>query len=203
MRRIEALVEEPSAEAVLKVLLPRIVKGRATFKIINLGSKHALLKKLASRLRGYATRLSEGEDLRIVVLVDRDQDDCLALKAALERAARDAGLTTKSAATGTQPFTVVTRIAIEELESWFLGDPAALRATFPRLPEINLRTAPFRNPENGGSWEALHRYLKKHGYYPGTFPKIDAARRIAAHLNPGTNRARSFNVFCEGLAACL
>lgn len=203
MRRIEVLVEEPSAEAALQVLLPRIVQGRARIKIINLGSKYALLKKLEERLRGYADRLKGGENLRVLVLVDRDQDDCTALKAQMERAARAAGLVTKSAAHGGSPFTVVTRIAIEELESWFLGDPDALRKTFPRLPEIRLAASPFRNPENGGSWEALHRFLKRHGYYPGTYPKIEAARRIAENMATSANRTSSFRVFREGLEACL
>jgi hypothetical protein len=203
MRRIEVLVEEPSAEAALQVLLPRIVQGHARIKIINLGSKYALLKKLEGRLRGYADRLQDGENLRVLVLVDRDQDDCTALKAQMERAARVAGLVTKSAARGGSPFTVVTRIAIEELESWFLGDPDALRKTFPRLPQINLDASPFRNPENGGSWEALHKFLKKHGYYPGTYPKIEAARRIATNMTTSANKTSSFRAFREGLEACL
>jgi hypothetical protein len=97
----------------------------------------------------------------------------------------------------------VTRIAIEELESWFLGDPDALRKTFPQLPEIRLAASPFRNPENGGSWEALHRFLKRHGYYPGTYPKIEAARRIAENMATSANRTSSFRVFREGLEACL
>jgi hypothetical protein len=202
MRRVELLVEEPSAEAALRELLPRNPAATARFKIINLGSKHALLTKLERRLRAYADRIRQGEDVRVVVLVDRDQDDCHALKAALERTARAAGLITRSAAGHRAAFDVVTRIAVEELESWFLGDPQALRAAFPNLPPINLRTAPFRNPENGGSWEALHRFLRRHGYYPGTYQKIDAARRIARHLDPTANRARSFTVFCDGLAAC-
>ena len=37
-----------------------------------------------------------GESLRVVVLVDRDDDDCEQLKAELERMAVAAGLSTKS-----------------------------------------------------------------------------------------------------------
>lgn len=202
MRCIHFLVEEPSAEAALRNLLPRLLANRARFIIINLGSKQALLKKLVPRLRAYADLIQAGEDLRVVVLVDRDNDNCAQLKDRLEQAASDGGLVTKRSAKAGKPFHIVTRIAVEELESWFLGDPDALRATFPRLPSINTKTAPFRNPENGGSWEALHRFLRKHGYYPGTYQKIDAARRIAANLSPDANRTPSFGAFCRGIEAC-
>jgi len=203
MRMIEFLVEEPSAEAALHVLARKIVNGRARIKIINFGSKYALLQKLEDRLRGYARRLAAGDDLRIVVLVDRDADDCTKLKQTLEEAAKRAGLITKSAAAAGSSFTVVTRIAVEELESWFLGDPEALRATFSRLPQINNKAAPFRNPENGGSWEALHRFLKRYGYYQGSYPKIEAARRIAENMTPSANRAPSFSVFWQGIETFL
>ncbi|WP_419606265.1 DUF4276 family protein [Thiolapillus sp.] len=50
----------------------------------------------------------------------------------------------------------------------------------------------FSNPDNGGTWERLHHFLKRNGIYRNSFPKIDAARRIAKHMNPEKNRSRSF-----------
>lgn len=201
--RIEYLVEEPSAEEALKHLLPRLISRRAHWKLINLGSKYKLLKVLTKRLTAYRRRIEQGEDLRIVVLVDLDNDECEALKRQLEGAAQDAGLTTKSAPAANGRFLLVNRIVIEELESWFIGDPVALREAFSSLPRIDANKGIFRNPDNGGSWEALHRFLKKHGIYKRSYPKIDAARRIAPKLDVHANRSRSFRVFVQGVEALL
>jgi hypothetical protein len=138
-----------------------------------------------------------------MVLVDRDADDCVQLETKLEQAAAAAELSTKSKPDGNDRFRVVNRIVIEELESWFIGDPVALRKAFTSLPAINASSGIFRNPDNGGTWEALHRFLKKHGIYRKSFPKIDAARRIAPHINFATNRSESFGQFVAGIEAIL
>lgn len=203
MMQIEFLVEEQSAEETLKHLLPELVGQRARAKVINLGSKHKLLKVLPQRLAGYRQRIDNGESLRMVVLVDRDNDECDALKRQMEDIARNAGLPTKSAPDAQGRFLVLNRIVIEELESWFIGDPTALRRAFTSLPAIRGNSGIFRNPDNGGTWEALHRFLKRHGIYKSSFPKIDAARRIAPHLDINRNRSRSFRVFVDGLEALL
>lgn len=67
---IEFLVEEPSTEEALKHLLPNLIRQRARWKIINLGSKYKLLKVLPQRLAAYRQRIDSKEDLRVVVLVD-------------------------------------------------------------------------------------------------------------------------------------
>lgn len=203
MMQIEILVEEQSAEEALRHLLPKLLKNRARAKVINLGSKYKLLKALPDRLAAYGQRIASGESLRVAVLVDRDDDDCEALKARLEQVAAAAGLVTKSATGSGQTFTVLNRIVVEELESWFIGDPAALRKAFSSLPGIAPDAGIFRNPDNGGSWEALHRFLKRHGIYKSSFPKIDAARRVAPHMNIEQNRSRSFQVFAAGMEALL
>ncbi|MEA3301293.1 MAG: DUF4276 family protein [Pseudomonadota bacterium] len=200
---IEFLVEEQSAEEALKHLLPRLIRQRAQCKLINLGSKYKLLKALPQRLAAYRQRIDQGEDLRVVVLVDRDQDDCVELKRQLEDASRQVALATKSAPAVDGRFFVVNRIVIEELESWFIGDPPALRQAFTSLPRIDETKGIFRNPDNGGSWEALHRFLKKNGIYKSSYPKIDAARRIAPKLDLHANRSRSFRVFLDGVEALL
>lgn len=203
MTQIEFLVEEPSAEEALRHVLPKLVRGRVRWKLINLGSKYKLLKALPDRLAAYRDRIARGERLRVVVLVDQDTDDCTALKRQLEDMARAAGLTTKTSPDARGQFHVVNRIAVEELESWFIGDAAALRQAFTSLPAIDAGKGIFRNPDNGGSWEALHRFLKRHGIYKSSYPKIDAARRIAPKLDLQANRSRSFQVFVQGVEALL
>jgi len=200
--RLEVIVEEPSMEEALRHLLPRILQGRARWKAVNMRNKGRLLKELPKRLRAYRKRMESGENLKIIVLVDRDNDDCHELKQRLETIAREAGLTTKAAANGQGGFQVVTRIAIEELEAWFMGDEKALKAAFGSLTKAAFPNS-FKNPDNGGTWERLHRFLKRNGIYRNSFPKSDAARRIAPHMEPDRNRSHSFQAFRLGVEACL
>jgi hypothetical protein len=88
---VEVLVEEPSAEAALRILLPKMLSD-ASFEVYPHSCKDDLLKRLPDRLRGYAAWIPD--DWRIVVVVDRDDDDCQELKKSLEAIAMKAGLTT-------------------------------------------------------------------------------------------------------------
>ena len=202
MTRLEILVEEPSMEAALREIMPKILRMRAHWKPINMGSKGKLLKALPARLRAYRKRIDNDEDLKIIVLVDRDSDNCEQLKQRLETIAREAGLTTKTAVNGQGNFHVVTRIAIEELEAWFMGDEDALKGAFTSLRGINFPKS-FSNPDNGGTWERLHRFLKSHGIYRKTYPKIEAARKISKYMDLNRNLSRSFQNFLQGVEACL
>ena len=94
VEHVEVLVEEPSMEAALRVLLPRILQGVSS-AIRQHQCKDELLARLPERLRGYASWLPQTS--RIMVLIDRDNSDCRELKARLEQMAREAGLATRSA----------------------------------------------------------------------------------------------------------
>ncbi len=185
-------------EMALRTLLPRIV-GSTSFEIYPHQGKEELLTRLPERLRGYAAWLPD--TWRIVVIVDRDDEDCATLKAQLEKASVDAGLDTRASASG-QAYVVVTRIAIEELEAWYFGDWEAVRASYPRVPTTVPTMAKYRNPDaiTGGTWEAFERVLQKAGYFKQGLTKIEAARMIAANMSPERNRSRSFQVLREALA---
>ena len=169
----EILVEEPSAQVALDVLLPRLLGPNHTWATHNFRDKQTLLRELPKRLRGYAHWIPP--NWRIVVLIDEDRQDCLMLKARLNRAAREAGLADR----------VLNRIAVEELEAWWFGDMEALRAVYPRLPATLGRRSRYRDPDAipGGTWEALDRELRRAGYREGLV-KTEAAKRIAAFLDP-------------------
>lgn len=183
--------------AFLQELLQRNLPEIA-FQIHDYRGKGDLLTKLGGRLRGYANYLPA--DWRIFVLVDRDNDDCRELKQRLEGLAAQAGLRTRAQAGG-NPWQVVNRIVIEELESWYFGDPEAICGAYPRMSLRTLNQARYRNPDaiRGGTWEALERVLQKSGYFRGGIRKVEVARSIAAHSDPQRNRSRSFQVFYAAL----
>ncbi|TAD86597.1 MAG: DUF4276 family protein [Alphaproteobacteria bacterium] len=154
------------------------------------------MREVPARLRGYARSFNKA-DLRIVLLLDRDRDDCKILKQRLEGAAHEAGLPTRSRPHPSGQVSVLTRIVVVELESWFLGDPDALTAAFPKLGSLNPAKPPLRDPDQG-TWEALERLLQRGGY-PGRYAKIAGARRIAANMEPARNASPSFQSFRQGL----
>lgn len=197
VEHIEILVEEPSMEAALMVSLPRII-GARTFKIHAFQCKNEMLKKLPSRLQGYEKWLPK--NWRIVVLLDRDDDDCHELKNRLERMANDAKLTTHSKANG-KHFSVFNRLAIEELEAWYFGDWAAVKAAYPRVPTDIPKKAAYRDPDaiKGGTWESFERALQKAGYFKSGLRKIEAARAVATHWDANRNISVSFRAFRDAL----
>lgn len=197
---IEFLLEEPSSEAFLQGMLGKLLLPETTWSLNVFQGKPDLLAKLKPRLKAYRQWIPE--DWRIVVLVDEDREDCKRLKLELEAAATYAGFPTKS-----KPkkgaFVVLNRIAIEELEAWFFGDPAALVTAYPGVPVSLGARAPYRNPDGvaGGTWEALERVLQAAGYFAGGLPKIEVAREMALHMDPLRNTSASFVQFVEGLSA--
>lgn len=191
---LEVFVEEPSAREALRVLLPKIVPGHPV-RIVAFNGKHVLLSRLPDRFRVLSSRMRY-ENVKIVVLVDRDDDDCLLLKERLNKIAGDAAL---RAGWGDQGADVVNRIVVDELEAWYFGDIPALRMLYPRLSPSLGEQVRYRDPDGikGGTWEALDRLLVKHGY--GRLNKFTLASRIAAHMDVEANRSRSFQVFRDGI----
>jgi hypothetical protein len=192
---LEVLVEEPSAEAALTLLLPKC--GIGSFSIHAFQGKLDLLRKLPGRLKGYKWLPPTH---RLLVLVDRDDDNCLKLKAALEHHAHGAGLVTRSTAPAKR-WVVVNRIAVEELEAWFFGDWEAVRAAYPRLPATIPARQEYRDPDaiRGGTWERFEEVLQASGYYPSGLQKSDVARRVAEHMVPPRNTSASFRCLREAL----
>jgi hypothetical protein len=199
---LELLVEEPSMEAFLRALLPRLLPKDRTFEVHPFQGKDDLLGKLEARLRGYAAWLPE--DWRIVVVVDRDDDDCRDLKQRLEAIAQRAGLRSRSRAGGL-PWQLVNRIAVEELEAWYFADWEAVRVAYPRVPAGIPHRQGFRDPDAiaGGTWETFERVMQKYGYFKGRLAKIEAARAIGTCVDPARSRSHSFAVFQQALAEAV
>lgn len=176
----------------LDILIPQIIPGH-TFGVYPHQGKTDLLGKLEARLRSYAGMQSNWSQLRVVVVVDRDDQDCQSLKQDLVKTCVTAGCH------------ALCRIAIEELEAWFFGDVGALRAAYPSVPASLASQTKYRDPDAivGGTWEALERVLQRAGHYSTGMPKIEVARRVAEHMRPEVNRSRSFQVFRDGLRSVV
>jgi 2'-5' RNA ligase len=195
---IDFFLEEYSAKAMLEVLLPKILPLTVNWEIRDFRGKQQLLQKIPLLLKSYASWLPSNH--HIVILIDRDQEDCHQLKAQLEAIAAGAGLTSKSTITSGS-FQVLNRIAIEELEAWFLGDIEAICTAYPGVPISLAQQARFRDPDNikGGTAEALEQILQNARHHLGGLEKARAAREIAAHMEPSRNRSASFQAFLTGL----
>lgn len=190
----EFLVEEQSMENFLKAMLPKMLPEDISFRIHPHQGKAALLRNIENRLRGYAKWLPD--DYRIVVIVDRDGDNCEELKCKLEKACNSAGLRSRRSAEGSD-WQAVTRIVVEELEAWYFGDWSAVQAAYPKVSSNTPRKARYRDPDAiaGGTWEAFERILQRNGYFKQGLPKAEVATKIGSHIDPERNRSHSFKVF--------
>lgn len=196
---LEILVEEPSAEAALQNIIPKIVGDDISFRIIVHQGKKDLLKSITPKLRAYAKWITD--EIKIVVLLDLDRDNCTQLKAKLNRIAEEAGLKIKtSIGELSSDFQILNRIAIEELEAWFFGDKDALRSAYSKINPNELNKPRFANPDAiTDTWEELEKLLQKFRYYPGGLNKIQNARLVSELMDIDSNSSNSFNVFKTGL----
>lgn len=184
-------------EAFLDTLIPGLAPSLSV-RVRSFDGKRDLLRKLPDRLRGY--RHSLRSDERIMILVDRDEQDCVALKTLLETIAQEAGLTTRTRP-GAADWRVVNRIVIKELEAWYFGDWEAVRTAYPRVSPRVPRQSIYRDPDAimGPTARTLERILRKAAYFPDGVSKAELARTIAKHMDPSRNTSRSFQVFLDVL----
>jgi hypothetical protein len=196
---LEFLVEEASLESALTLILPKILPSTVTYKIHAFRGKTDLLAKLPNRLKGYQAWLPP--DGKIVVLIDKDRENCLELKQKLEIMAISSGLITKSSSQKDKSFQVLNRIVVEELEAWFFGDVEAICQAYPKVSPHLAKQKQYRDPDaiKGGTSEALERVLQKAGYHLGGLEKKKASSEISQYMNPESNRSTSFKVFYKAL----
>lgn len=183
-------------EIALDNLVPKILPD-TRFKVYTYNGKDGLFKKLPSRLLAYGKWLPN--DYKLIVLIDRDSDDCHDLKICLEQISKKAGL--KSITRFPEQFQIVNRIVIEELEAWFFGDAEAIVKAYPNVPAKLGQSRLCLNPDSirNGTWEQLARILKDSGDHPIRLGKLRASREISRHMDPDRNRSKSFQVFRDAL----
>ena len=190
---LEVLVEDASTEEALKVLTSKVASRHRFQRISSFHGKQDMLKKLPGRFRGYA---KWGFDHSVIVLIDQDRDDCSDLKSKIEKLAQDCGLLLPNSPKN--PKQVAIRIAVTELEAWFLGDPAAVNRAFPKVQEtdLHIKGSVDKVPDPA---KRLERVLQRRGYYRTGMPKLQVARLVAEHMDPCKNRSPSFRLLMRTL----
>lgn len=207
---IEILIEDSSGKKLLQVLLPQLLGPQGqphTWRLFDYkgigriphglvpktdAAKRILLDRLPKQLSGYGK--TPGIDA-VVVVVDTDKRDCAAFLAELKAVA---------AACNPAP-TILFRLAIEEIEAWYLGDQQALLAAYPRAKRDVLGR--YVQDSACGTWElladALHKggsaAIKKAGWpLPGQV-KHEWAERIGPLMDLERNISPSFGKLRDGL----
>jgi hypothetical protein len=186
MKTIAFFLEELSAKVMLEGFIKahfRHNPAEFDFRYCVHEGKQDLEKNLERRLKGWLL-----PDTIFVIIRDQDAGDCVRIKKILYNKCKKAG----------RPEAVV-RIACHELESFYLGDPAAIeRGLGLKNMTKSKGKAFFREPDMVVQPSKRLKTLTK-----GVYQKIDGSRRIAPFLNPQTNRSHSFGVLYKTLRDIL
>lgn len=179
MKTIVFFLEEPSAREMLAGVLPRILPDDIQIRYIIFRGKQDLEKNLKKKLRSWRT-----PDSVFVVMRDQDSGNCKAIKTKLAGLCHDAG---KEG--------VLVRIACRELESFYLGDLAAVEQGLGiKGLEKQQQWRKFRDPDRLGSpAQELFRLTQK------AYDKIAGSRAIAPYLSLDANCSTSFKVLLSGI----
>lgn len=177
MGRVIFLLEEPSMKAFLDGLIPRLFPA-LQFACVPHEGKYDLEKSVPRKLRAWRE-----PDVLFVIVQDNDNGDCLTTKQKLLEKCREGGRED-----------ALVRIVCQELEAWYLGEPAALARAFADEKLVNLSNQPrYRDPD---SLPRPSRNIKQ--LVPG-FQKNAGARAMADHLSREGNSSTSFAVFLNGI----
>lgn len=182
MKYLCCLLEEPSAEAALSVLINRLFPEFYNFKILPFNGKQDLERNLARKIQTWNIP-------NTVFLVMRDQDsgDCINIKSRLFEVIRKTGKESNA----------LIRIACHELESFYLGDLEAVEKGLDiDLKANNLQNKEkFRNPDRLNNPAQILKELTQFKYN-----KIRSSGNIAEYLKlDGSNKSHSFNCLISGL----
>lgn len=181
MRELVFLLEEPSAQAMLESLLPRMLDPSIMPRIIPFEGKSDLEKQMLRKMRGYLN-----PDARFIVMRDQDSvPDCREIKQSLLSRCKDAGKLEVS----------LVRIACQELESFYLADLAAVEIAL-GITGLSRQQgkAKFRNPDVLSKPSNALKVLTKQRYQ-----KVDGSREIGRYLDVENERSSSFKNLIAGI----
>lgn len=175
-------LEEPSAREMLKGLLPRLLPDNVNTQYVVFEGKQDLEKRLPIRLRAWQV-----PDSLFVVMRDQDSGDCVAIKSELVQKCADAG----------KPDTLV-RIACRELESFYLGDLAAVAEA---IGPANLAT--LQNKQRYRTPDSVQNPAKELKNIAPEYQKISGSRAIGKLMHVSNRRSHSFGVLVSGISTLL
>lgn len=159
-------------------LFPRILPEHVNFQCIPHEGKQDLEKSIPRKLRAWQT-----PDTYFVVVRDKDSSDCVVLKKRLVKLCCEAGRSDS-----------LVRIACHELESWFLGDLAAVGQAF-KLPDLakQQRNKKYKKPDElANASQELAKLVKN-------YRKVSGAKTMAPYLTIENNCSASFHCFVQGV----
>lgn len=212
MMHIEFLVEDSSGKKFLDQVLPKVISdGSITWRVHgyrgigrippNLAgrsdpSKRIILDQLPRLLAGYGRTPHVDA---VVIVVDNDDRNCVNfLKELTDLTARVA-----------PQLRVLFRLAIEEMEAWYLGDVDALKAAYRSVRDTVLNT--YVQDSICGTWERLAdaitpggsaRVIAEGWPAPGVL-KSEWAEQITPHMDVETNQSVSFAKFRDGVRGLI
>lgn len=177
MTQLVFLLEERSMKALLDGLLPRLYPG-LTFRCVPHEGRNDLEKSIPRKLKAWRE-----PGVAFVVLRDNDGGDRASLKARLTALCREGGRED-----------ALVRIACQELEAWYFGEPEALAEAFGKAELAQIaRKAKYRESD------AIANPSRELAELLPEFQKVSGARRLAAHLSRERNRSQSFRALLNGI----
>lgn len=207
---IEILVEDDSGKKMLEILVPKLIgeySNPHTWNIIGYkgighipkglqgktdANKRVLLDRLPKLLAGYSNTPHIDA---VVVVVDVDNRDCKAFLQELQHIAQ----------TTPHPLNIMFRLAIEEIEAWYLGDKEALFAAYPHGRRKQDKLRRYQQDSICGTWETLADIIYPKGSFAmkekrevGTM-KYEWAEKITPFMDPERNQSPSFVRLRDGL----
>ncbi|MFM8299951.1 MAG: DUF4276 family protein [Microcystis aeruginosa BS13-02] len=174
------LLEESSIKNVLEELLPKLIPPEISYICIIHQGKQDLAKSIPIKLKAFN---KSSPNTKFIIVHDQDSHDCQELKKELGKICQNAS-----------DAQVLIRIICHELESWFLGDLAAVVKAY-NLNSLSQKQnkSKYREPDLLNSAKQELKKLVKE-YYAGTHSK-----QIAPHLSLTENKSRSFQTFIQGI----
>ena len=179
------LLEEPSIKNVLDELLPKLIPDEIIYICISHQGKQDLAKSIPKKIKAFQFNPAT----KFVIVHDQDSHDCKKLKSELLEICQNVGNSN-----------VLIRIICHELESWFLGDLAAVEKAYnlnPNTLSKKQTSKKYRNPDRLNSAKQELMTLVDE-YYAGTHSK-----KIALHMSLTEDKSQSFQVFIQGIQKLL
>lgn len=175
-------LEEPSAREMLQALRLKLAPD-SHWQFVVFEGKQDLEKNLSRKLKTWRC----DTETRFIVMRDQDSGDCKVIKNRLYNLCPQ-----------TARAKMLVRIACHELESFYLGDLAAVEQAFPGSKVKKQQNAKkFRTPDNlANAAEELKKLIPE-------YQKISGSREISQYMNIHDNKSHSFNVLIDGISRLL